>query len=131
MDKYSQDLSRAFDTAIDNQVRSAASLAQVKSSFILKMTMALGNQMEVPASMAIEISQSYLNALSEGFYEALKKLAKTNSLPAVDPAVEARYLIEKGDELIADYVQLLKMGKEKLLRERREAGVVTRKNQVH
>ena len=130
MDKYSQDLSRAFDTAIDDQVRSAASLAQVKSTFILKLVMKLGNEMEMPASMAIEISQSYSDALSKSFYEALKQLAKTDSLPPVDPAAEANYLIAKGDKLIDDYVQLLKMGKEKVLRERAENGV-TRKHQVH
>ena len=130
MDKYSQDISRAFDLALDNQVKGAASLAQAKSTFVLKMTMKLGNEMELGASTAIAISQSYVDALSKAFYETLADLAKTDSLPAVDPRAEARYLSERGDKLIEDYVQLLKMGKEKALRERAENGV-TRKNQVH
>ena len=130
MDKFTRDMARSFDQAINDEVQAAADLATARSNLALKMVLELGNRYEVPGTVAIPAAESYVHAISANFRRGLEQMAGTHDLPAISPALECKYLRDRGDVIINEYVTHFGMMREKALREAKEHGVV-RKNRLN
>ena len=127
MDHQTQQLSRAFDRALDQKALDGADLGQVKATIVMAIAMRMGQKHEMPAEMAISIGSLMVETYHEGLEAAVAEVTKGGHASA---GVIAKLLQHQADDIVNLVETQFISAKAAHERKRAEAGV-TRQHKVN
>ena len=97
MDHQTQQLSRAFDRALDQKALDGADLGQVKATIVMAVALRMGQKHEMPAEMAISIGSLMVETYHEGLEAAVAEVTKGGRASA---GVIAKLLQHQADDIV-------------------------------